>query len=115
MKIAGVNPVQFSGVKELQQYKENPITENFTNLSQDEKLNALHERLVRLNKQLANFETAVYKDNITLSKNQEKIQKFAKYAATCALYPPKNDDDANIQARNMDIATDKYFKVDVIA
>lgn len=115
MKIAGINKINFKGIEERKEYEANPITENFARLTQDEKLNALHERLVRLNKKLAKFETAVYKDNITLSQNQEKIQKFAKYAATCALYPPKNTDDANLKAKNMDIATDKYFKVDVIA
>ena len=85
MKIAGINKINFKGVEERKEYEANPITENFARLTQDEKLNALHERLVRLNKKLAKFETAVYKDNITLSQNQEKIQKFAKYAATCAL------------------------------
>ena len=114
MKIAGVNPVQFSGVKELQQYKENPITENFTNLSQDEKLNALHERLVRLNKQLAKFETAVYKDNITLSQNQEKIQKFAHYVANSSLKPLNNTLD--VYSKSLDMAIRyKELKVDVIA
>ena len=118
MKIQNISSINFGGDSYyLEKYRTaTPCKQEyyFNKLWDDEKLAIIHERLLKITNQLTELESKLDNNSKVLSKNQEKIQKFANYAAVCALYQPVNDKHVEEKANNI-INTAEKLKVDVIA